>query len=350
MALDLNLDHARAPKTILTRAPLLPRGVVAALGVGVAFGVGIVVGGGLGTARGQAAEASEHLDVLTRAEARAVALDEKRASKLTYAAELARPDANPVLRPEERLPKVVTTTTPPTAVVAVAPGVPGAQPASATTRPAAGAVPTSSSGARAAVAPAAPALVTAAPGATARAGQRAMDDRAEPPELPALIEADERRANGSHVATVAAPEAARTPHHNDGLDDDDDSAAQGRKFAPEPSHEPGHEPGREPAREKADPARLQAALARVLGSAPAVLAPRASPSGYALQLASTPTRESAEAMVHKLIAQGHTGARVVEGDVGGKAVFRVRVSGFTERAAADAYKGKLATPAFIVAE
>jgi cell division protein FtsN len=87
---------------------------------------------------------------------------------------------------------------------------------------------------------------------------------------------------------------------------------------------------------------LKAALARVVED----LQPTA---GFSLQVAAAATQAGADDVVRKLAAQGHS-ARVIEGQVGGHPVFRVRVGAFTDRAQADAYKAKLAMPAFIVNE
>ena len=84
----------RGGKTLLERAPILPRGVMFALGIGAAFGLGIVFAGGIGKARGQVMSAPASADVLVRASEKGRALDDKRAAmKLSYAAELLKPDA-----------------------------------------------------------------------------------------------------------------------------------------------------------------------------------------------------------------------------------------------------------------
>lgn len=87
---------------------------------------------------------------------------------------------------------------------------------------------------------------------------------------------------------------------------------------------------------------LKAAIARVV-------ADEKPAAKFALQVAAAPTQAGADEVVKKLAAASHS-ARIVEGQVGGKPVFRVRVGGFADRAAADAYKAKLALPAFIVNE
>lgn len=89
---------------------------------------------------------------------------------------------------------------------------------------------------------------------------------------------------------------------------------------------------------------LKAAIARVVADTDA-----AGDAQFTLQVAAAPTQAGADDVVKKLAAAGHS-ARVVEGQVGGKPVFRVRVGAFTDRAQADSYKQKLAMPAFIVRE
>ncbi len=249
-----------ASRTILERASVLPRGVFFAVGVGAAFGLGIVVAGGIGEARGSALPTA---DVLARAERTAQVYEQKRAAlKLTYAAELQRPD--PVRA--EKL---------------------GEKPASAV-EPAA---------------ETAPAHLETPP--------------EDPPPAPPP-------ASPPAPAPAAAPAAAAhaTAAHAASDDDDDDND------------------------DKADDRRIQRALAKVLGTVPAgVDDHRASAPTYALQVASLPTREGAEAFAKKL-----PGARVAEGEVGGKSVFRVRLGAYAARAAAEAAKAKLALPSFIVAE
>ena len=96
---------------------------------------------------------------------------------------------------------------------------------------------------------------------------------------------------------------------------------------------------------------IQATLAKVLGGAPptASAPPTARPKSFALQVASLPQRAPAEELMKKLSGQG-LNARVVVGEVGGREVFRVRVGSFAERDKAEAAKGKLAMPSFIVSE
>ncbi|MCC7110161.1 MAG: SPOR domain-containing protein [Deltaproteobacteria bacterium] len=96
---------------------------------------------------------------------------------------------------------------------------------------------------------------------------------------------------------------------------------------------------------------IQATLAKVLGGAPptASAAPTPRPKSFALQVASLPQRAPAEELMKKLSGQG-LNARVVVGEVGGREVFRVRVGSFAERDKAEAAKGKLAMPSFIVSE
>ena len=237
-------DPASSPhRTLLERAPLLPKGVVFALGLGAAFGLGVVVAGGIGVARGTPAPAS--VDVLARAKDRSKQLEDKRAQlKLSYGADLVKMDAAHL-------------TTLPTK--ANAPSLTETAPAPLESAPA------------------------PMPKATSTAAEPPVEDQA-------------------------------------------------------------------PVAEKVDDRRLQQALARVLGSAPAVVAPamvdaKATAKSWALQVASVPTEAGAESMAKKL-----AGARVVEGDVGGKAVFRVRVGNFADRKAAEAAKAKLAMPSFIVTE
>lgn len=308
MALDLDLDRngldrsrpdrsrpdLRAPRTSLTRAPVLPRGLVAAVGVGVAFGLGVVAGGGIGEAQGASPQAhalAAEVDVLRLAEGRSQVLEEKRERlKLTYAQELTRPEPPVVERAIERQ------------------RVPGAGDKAAEGKAAA---------------------EKAAEGATAeRAAAKAATDEVAasleppPPPMPEVKPEPVKLARDDESA-------------NDGADASADEELAGAKA--------------EAPREKADNQHLQAALAKVLGGAPAVVDAPAAVKTFALQVASAPTRAGAEELAKKLAAQGHT-ARVVEGDVGGKAVFRVRIGAFADRAMADAYKAKLATPAFVVSE
>jgi cell division septation protein DedD len=276
LALDLDRSE-RAPKTILTRAPLVPRGLLAAVGVGVAFGLGMVIGG-VGEARGASPGGlTDRGGALSSAAARTKGLEEKRAAiKLTYASELLKPDPPPPARRLDKVSAPVELTPPPAAEGIAA------------------------------------ALIDAPP--------PPLPDPPAPPPTP------------TPPAPLAAGPGEGTPERTASADEEPEA----------------HEAGA-PAAERADPARLQAALARVLGSAPALADPPVASRTFALQVASAPTRSGAEELAHKLEGQGHR-ARVVEGEVGGKAVFRVRVGGFADRAQADAYKAKLQTPAFVVAE
>lgn len=297
MALDLDRTDrfdrsgpdSRGPKTSLSRGSFLPRGVVAAVGVGVAFGLGIVAGGGIGQARGEAEDtvtSSAEADILRRADMRSRVLDEKRERlKLTYATELVKPEAPVVERAIER------------------------QKQKQETRSAA-----ASDEVAAALEPP-PAPLPAAP-ADAK------------PEGPA----------GAHRDDV---------EHDADRDEDRDGDRDGDRDADRDVDDDAK--ASPAAQDKPDAHRLQAALARVLGEAPAVVDPAPVAKTFALQVASAPTRAGAEALAKKLETQGHQ-VRVVEGDVGGKAVFRVRVGAFADRADADAYKARLTTPAFVVAE
>lgn len=96
---------------------------------------------------------------------------------------------------------------------------------------------------------------------------------------------------------------------------------------------------------------LQATLAKVLGGAPPTAATPPSPraKSFALQVASLPQRAPADELAKKLAGQG-LNARVVVGEVGGREVYRVRVGSFGERDKAEAAKGKLTMPSFIVSE
>jgi cell division protein FtsN len=96
---------------------------------------------------------------------------------------------------------------------------------------------------------------------------------------------------------------------------------------------------------------IQATLAKVLGGAPPAAAtpPAQKPKTFALQVASLPERGAADALADKLAGQG-LNARVVVGEVGGRTVYRVRVGSFAERDKAEAAKGKLSLPSFIVGE
>lgn len=297
MVLDA-AHFAEAPKTILTRAPLVPRGVLAALGVGAAFGLGIVVGGGMGTARGQTQDSHATVDVLQLAHERSLALEEKRAQiRLTYAAELQKADAPLTARPVEKQ------------------LAPGTTLATATATPATTA--SSASGA------------TTSPPETADDSGEAL----EPPPAPAPEPSNTR----------AAENKAEDTAENTDEQTADNERARGA------ATESGEPPVAALTAEKVDPARLQQALAKVLGDAPTAVDARPVARAFALQVASAPNRAGAEELSKKLAAQGHE-VRVIEGDVGGKAVFRVRVGRFQDRASADSYKAKLSTPAFIVGE
>lgn len=312
MALDLDRDRNgldrsrpdrsrpdfRAPRTLLTRAPVLPRGLVAAVGVGVAFGLGIVAGGGIGEAQGASPPAralAGELDVLRLAEGRSQVLEEKRERlKLTYAQELTRPEPPVVERAIERQ------------SVAAAAGK------------------------------------TAAERATLAQPAAATDEVAAPLEPPPAP-MPEVRPEPARLARAAGG----ADGGGDGNDDEDsDDGGSDREGAEDDQVRDGKVAG---GGEKADNQHLQVALAKVLGGAPAVVDAPAPVKTFALQVASAPTRAGAEELAKKLSAQGHK-ARVIEGEVGGKAVFRVRVGGFADRADADAYKAKLATPAFVVSE
>lgn len=254
--MGIDLDRMR---TVVQRAPGAPRGLVAAVGLGVAFGLGAVIGGG-GDARALgrddvAAQVAAHEgrveDQLVVASKRSAALEETRAKlKLTYGAELAKPDAP---EPRRTLAKAVSTTTSPTTVVAK------------------------------------------------------TEDVADPIEAPPAPVAD---AVPAPPPPIVAPDA--------GVDDDEDVA-------------------------KRSGDDLKAAIARVVADTPEA-------ARFTLQVSAAPTQAGADDVVKKLAAAGHANARVVEGQVGGKPVFRVRVGAFTDRAQADGYKNKLAMPAFIVRE
>ena len=104
--------------------------------------------------------------------------------------------------------------------------------------------------------------------------------------------------------------------------------------------------------EKVDDKRIEQALAKVLADhhdAPPALVTTTAPSttkAYALQVAAAPTRAGAEAEAKKLGATAH----VVEGEVGGKPVFRVRLGSYPDRASAEKAKAQLSMPSFIVSE
>lgn len=106
-----------------------------------------------------------------------------------------------------------------------------------------------------------------------------------------------------------------------------------------------------------DRTRVARALAKVLGEdaalkAPVVVAKAESSERegtFAVQIASTPSEDGAEALVQKLRAKGHK-AGVVAVDIPGKgAMYRVRVGGFSSRDAANAYQDKLGE-GFVIAE
>jgi cell division protein FtsN len=256
--LGIDLDRMR---TVVQRAPGAPRGLVAAVGLGVAFGLGAVIGGG-GDARALgredvaaqiAARDGRVEDQLVVATKRSEALAETRAKlKLTYGAELAKPDAP---EPPRKLAK-------------------------------------------------------AAPAASAATTQAKAEEVADPIEAPPAPVVD---------APPPAPPPAAAPDAGAPDEDDDEDVA------------------------KRSGDDLKAAIARVVADVPA------SDAQFTLQVAAAPTQAGADDVVKKLNSAGHS-ARVVEGQVGGKPVFRVRVGAFTDRAQADSYKNKLAMPAFIVRE
>lgn len=149
----------------------------------------------------------------------------------------------------------------------------------------------------------------------------ATEDAAQAPEAPPAA-----------AAPATAPAVARADEGEDAPEPKDDALDAGTKVP--------------------DPARVQRSIAKVLGSAPvAEAAPKAAANGvFALQVASTPQRDAAEQLAQKLKGQGHA-ARVVTAELDGKGtVYRVRVGAFADRAQADAYKGKLAMPAFVIGE
>lgn len=164
----------------------------------------------------------------------------------------------------------------------------------------------------------------AAPG---KAAQTAKLDVAEPLEVtPPEVTPPE--------VTPPAPAPTETPP---------ESSPAARDTNGEPAEQADNGDGGAEDVEKRSGDDLKAALARVVEDV--------QPAGkYTLQVAAAPTQSGADEFVRKLSAAGHTGARVVEGQVGGKPVFRVRVGAFPDRAAADAYKAKLTMPAFIVSE
>lgn len=246
MAIDFD-RMASAGRTIVQRAPMVPRGVFIALGVGVAFGAGIVFGGSGGA---HATGVREERDQLVLAADKSAALEETRTRlKLSYANELQKPDpAEPHRAPPPR---------------------------------------------------------------AAAAKQEEAAAPLEPPPAP-LVEAPVVA-----LAPAAAKPAAAAAEIEGESERDEDV-------------------------EKRSGADLKAALARVVDDA----RPGAR---FSLQVAAAPTQAGAEEVARKLGAQGHA-ARVVEGQVGGKPVFRVRVGAFNERAQADGYKSRLAMPAFIVTE
>jgi cell division protein FtsN len=164
---------------------------------------------------------------------------------------------------------------------------------------------------------------------------KALETKEAPAKLPALPKGKTAPATETTDAHAGAPAelppppapVAAKPAADD--DDDDDGAPP------------------EPVKPKAD---VQKSIAKVLGSE---VAPKADAkearAQFALQVASTPQKDAAEALAKKLADAGHK-ARVVEAELEGKGrVYRVRVGSFSERAAADAYKAKLAMPSFVIA-
>ena len=254
--MGIDLDRMR---TVVQRAPGAPRGLVAAVGLGVAFGLGAVIGGGADArALGRDDVAAQVLaregrveDQLVVATKRSDALEETRTKlKLTYGAELAKPDAPEPRRTLAKTPAAAATTVAKTEEVA---------------------------------------------------------DPIEAPPAPVV---------DALVVAVAPPAVAPDAD----VDDDEDVA-------------------------KRSGDDLKAAIARVVADTP-----NASAAQFTLQVAAAPTQTGADDVVKKLAAAGHTTARIVEGQVGGKPVFRVRVGAFADRAQADGYKQKLTMPAFIVRE
>lgn len=235
MAIDV--DRMR---TVMQRAPLLPRGVIAALGLGVAFGAGLVVGG---SGQARAVDCEQTRDMLVLARNRSAALDDTRAKlKLSYASELLRPDPSEPRRPPS--PRVVP---------------------AASLRSEEGATPLQTP----------PALV--------EPPVVAQPPRAVPDELQVVEDVQKRSGDD-----------------------------------------------------------LKAALARVVDDLKPV-------AGFSLQVAAAATQAGADDVKKKLAAQGHS-TRIIEGQVGGQPVFRVRVGAFSERAQAVAYQQKLPMPTFIVNE
>lgn len=96
-----------------------------------------------------------------------------------------------------------------------------------------------------------------------------------------------------------------------------------------------------------DRTRVARALAKVLGE-DAAERPQGEQS-FAVQIASTPSEEGAEALVEKLRSSGHQ-ARVTKVDIADKgAMYRVRVGGFSSRDDAARYREKLGE-GFVIAE
>lgn len=184
----------------------------------------------------------------------------------------------------------------------------------------------------------------------ARGGARPVVNDADKPatDKPATDKAATDKAATDKPATDKA-QAASAPANSAPTDSADKSSADKAKASAAPSDQANDD---EPA-PRADEERpsIQATLAKVLGGAPptasAPPAPRA--RSFALQVASLPQRAAAEDLTRKLSGQG-LNARVVVGEVGGREVFRVRVGSFAERDKAEAAKGELAMPSFIVSE
>ena len=88
------------------------------------------------------------------------------------------------------------------------------------------------------------------------------------------------------------------------------------------------------------PERLAAALNKVLGEK-AATAPAVDNRRYAVQLASTPKKDSASSVAAGFVQKGFA-AKVVAAEVPGKGtMYRVRVNGLATRAAADAMKARI---------
>jgi cell division protein FtsN len=154
-----------------------------------------------------------------------------------------------------------------------------------------------------------------------------------------------RNKSGAAREATLAPMTAPIPAAAEA-----DVAAPAKAVDADTATPPEDDDDEKPSPKKSDRARMQQALAKVLGEPAKAEVATAAKVSFSLQVSSTPVKENAEALQKKLTQQGHK-ARVVEASLDGdKRVYRVRVSGFSSREEADRYKSKLPMPAFVVGD